>query len=208
MRALLAIAVTALSAALANAASAADLWPRIVDLEPGGRLPASAAFCRLGTAGKQVPGENKSLGLSWTAGPEGTRSYAVLMTDPDVPADLALLGKPAPIPLDAPRQRIFHWVLVDIPPSRTSLAEGEDSSGVTPGGKPVGVTGHGTRGHNTYQAFFANDPAMLAPMAATTVHALRPTTRKSTATTFASLHSTSRAWTSAATSTGQTSKPP
>ena len=53
-------------------------------------------------------GKDISPHLKWTPGPEGTRSYAVIMWDPD-----------------APGGTFFHWVLFDIPASVTELPEGK-----------------------------------------------------------------------------------
>lgn len=52
-------------------------------------------------------GADKSPPLSWSRGPEGTVSYAVLMYDPD-----------------APKGTFYHWVIYNIPPNVTSLPEG------------------------------------------------------------------------------------
>jgi len=71
-------------------------------------------------------GHNSSPRLRWTAGPEATKSYAVLMTDPDVPADLSNLNKAGvTVPANAPRQIIYHWVLIGIPADRTHLSPGD-----------------------------------------------------------------------------------
>lgn len=51
----------------------------------------------------QGPGDNVSPDLSWTPGPEGTRSYAIVMDDVD--------------------SGVVHWVIYDIPKSALSLPE-------------------------------------------------------------------------------------
>ena len=53
-------------------------------------------------------GQSLSPPLSWSAGPSGTRSYAILMEDPD-----ARMPHPA-----------YHWVAWNIPADTTSLQEG------------------------------------------------------------------------------------
>jgi para-nitrobenzyl esterase len=53
--------------------------------------------------------DNRFPGLVWTKGPPGTRSYAVIMQDPDS----ALTGAP-----------ILHWTLYDIPALVTRLEAG------------------------------------------------------------------------------------
>ena len=53
-------------------------------------------------------GEEISPPLNWEKGPDGTKSYAIIATDPD-----------APIPFVT----ITHWVLYNIPADQTSLEE-------------------------------------------------------------------------------------
>ena len=65
------------------------------------------------------------------------------------------------VPSDLPRVDFFHWVLVDLPPSRTQIAEGEFSRGFTARGKPGPATLHGARqGLNDYTNWFASDAQM------------------------------------------------
>ena len=67
-------------------------------------------------------GEDLSPPLSWSGAPGGTRSFALVVDDPDAP-------DPA-----APQRTWVHWVLFDIDASATSLAEG-----VKPNALPVGT---------------------------------------------------------------------
>jgi hypothetical protein len=68
-------------------------------------------------AGGMIPsrltceGQNVSPQLSWTELPANTKSLALIVDDPDAP-------DPA-----APRMTWVHWVLYNIPPSASSLAE-------------------------------------------------------------------------------------
>lgn len=108
-----------------------------------------------------VPGPNKSPHLAWSDVPPGTKSFAIICHDPDVPSKADDANKPdRTVPYDLPRVDFYHWVLVDIPPTVTELAEGKDSNGVTPKGKPPGKTDYGVRGINTYTGWFGNDPKM------------------------------------------------
>src|SRR5690606_19505129 len=50
-------------------------------------------------------GEKISPPLSWSAGPEGTKSYVIVVEDPDA---------------NTPRPYV-HWVLYNLPPQHTSL---------------------------------------------------------------------------------------
>ena len=126
----------------------------------GENLPDKAAFCVPDPAERQKPGQNVSPALSWSTGPAGTQSYAVIMVDPDVPAGDAMdkFNKEGQtIAANDERQNFYHWVLVDIPAGTTSLAEGADSSGITPKGKPIGPTENGVRGVNDYTLFMSGD---------------------------------------------------
>lgn len=66
-------------------------------------------------AGAEIPlefsayGANRSPQLSWTAGPEGTVSYVVIMEDPD---------------LGATRPPYLHWIVGDLTAATTSLPAG------------------------------------------------------------------------------------
>lgn len=128
--------------------------------EDNARIPARFALGVPGSDGP-VPGPNKSPHLIWSDFPAGTRSFAVVCHDRDVPSkpdDVNKLGRS--VPYDLPRVDFFHWVLVDIPPSVTELAEGADADGLVARGKPVGKTDHGVRGVNSYTDWFAGDADM------------------------------------------------
>lgn len=75
-------------------------------------------------------GENVSPPLAWSNPPAGTRSYALVMVDPEGRGGLG----------------VIHWVAYGIPASVTGFAEGETSK---PSDKYVG--GKGTAGLSTYQ---------------------------------------------------------
>ncbi|MBY3032711.1 YbhB/YbcL family Raf kinase inhibitor-like protein [Rhizobium leguminosarum] len=151
-----AISVAVAFSATAPMAADSTLSVKIEGLDTSGRFADSAAFCPLGIGSKDV-----SPGVSWSAGPEGTMSYVLLLTDPDVPRDFSLINKPGTtIPADAPRISVFHWVLADIPAGTMSIGEGAESEGLVLGGKPVGVTPHGLRGANVYTSFLATTDGM------------------------------------------------
>jgi phosphatidylethanolamine-binding protein (PEBP) family uncharacterized protein len=58
----------------------------------------------------------------------------------------------------------YHWLLVDLPPTLTQIAEGEFSRGFTPRGKAGPETLHGARqGVNDYTGWFAADTEMAGP---------------------------------------------
>ncbi len=127
----------------------------------GARVPGDNAFAVQAAVGHVALSANRSPLLSWRDAPEGTRSFAVICHDPDVPSvgdDVNQEGRT--VPRDLARVDFFHWVLVDIPASFTGLPEGADSDGVTAGGKPLGPTPNGRRGLNNYTDWFAGDPDM------------------------------------------------
>ncbi|MDX1567968.1 MAG: YbhB/YbcL family Raf kinase inhibitor-like protein [Longimicrobiales bacterium] len=130
----------------------------ITDGEP---IPGEYAFCVPDPDEHVAMAANRSPHLGWTNVPDGVRSFAVLCVDVDVPTvgdDVNQEGKT--VPEDLERTDFYHWVLVDIPPSRRELAEGLDSDGVTPRGKDVGQTEYGVRGRNDYTDWFAGDDEM------------------------------------------------
>jgi Raf kinase inhibitor-like YbhB/YbcL family protein len=68
-------------------------------------------------------GHDTSPPLSWTDVPSSAKSLVLIVDDPDAP-------DPA-----APRMTWVHWVLYNLPPNASSLAEGADTSGLPPGAK-------------------------------------------------------------------------
>ena len=70
------------------------------------------------TKGGEIPekytcqGADLAPPLAWTAPPDGTRSLALIVDDPDAP-------DPA-----APTRTWVHWVVYDLPPAAGQLAEG------------------------------------------------------------------------------------
>ncbi len=88
-------------------------------------LTEEQVFNGFGCAGK-----NRSPALRWTAGPEGTKGYAITVYDPDAPTGSGW----------------WHWVLYNIPASVTEVVAGAgDGSGrLLPPGAVQGRTDYGT----------------------------------------------------------------
>ncbi len=129
-------------------------------IESGQRIPAAFAAGVPGDDGPK-PGNNQSPHLAWSEVPAGTKSFAVICHDPDVPSrpdDVNQADRT--VPYDLPRIDFYHWVLVDIPAGRTELGAGIDSDAFVPRGKPIGKTDHGVRGVNSYTDWFAGDANM------------------------------------------------
>ena len=129
--------------------------------EHGQRLPAEYAAGR-STADGVGFGANRNPHLAWHDAPAGTRSFALLCIDPDVPTVAEMVGKAGvEIPVEQPRTEFVHWAMVDVPPGVRELAAGSCSDGVVPHGKrePAGPAGS-RQGLNGYTEWFANEPAM------------------------------------------------
>ena len=128
----------------------------------GGFIPAEFAFGRIDAASHVALSQNRNPDFAWTDVPAATRSFALLCVDPDVPSrgdDVNQEGREVPASLA--RVDFFHWVLVDLPAQRRSIARGEFADGVTPHGKPGPAAPGGARqGINDYTGWFAGDAAM------------------------------------------------
>jgi Raf kinase inhibitor-like YbhB/YbcL family protein len=123
-----------------------------------GLFPPKSVLCALDQGGRMAPGPNRSPELSWSPGPPETRSYALTMTDEDVPADLSNINRDGvTIPEGAPRMEFAHWVLADIPVEVRALAEGEEGASGK-GGEALVLTDHGRRGENGFAAFLKDGP--------------------------------------------------
>jgi Raf kinase inhibitor-like YbhB/YbcL family protein len=121
-------------------------------IREGERVPDAYAFGVPDGSGKAAPeGGNRSPHLRWSGAPEGAQSFALIVYDPDVPADFSDANQEGKtIAEGAPRQDFSHWLLVDIAADVTELPEGAGSEGIVDGGKPVGQTDHGVTGANSY----------------------------------------------------------
>jgi Raf kinase inhibitor-like YbhB/YbcL family protein len=124
-------------------------------------IPGQFAFCVPAEVGHVTLSSNRNPHLAWSDVPTGTKSFAVICHDPDVPSrgdDVNQEGRTVPASL--PRVDFFHWVLVDIPPRVMEIVEGSHSEGVTPHGKPPGPAPQGVQGINDYTGWFAGDESM------------------------------------------------
>ncbi|MGH7516455.1 MAG: YbhB/YbcL family Raf kinase inhibitor-like protein [Gemmatimonadales bacterium] len=66
-------------------------------------------------------GGDRSPPLEWTGAPAGTKSYVLIVDDPDAPDP------------KAPKITWVHWVLYDIPASASRLPEAADAKSLPPG---------------------------------------------------------------------------
>lgn len=105
---------------------------------------------------------NRNPHLAWDEVPDGTRSFALLCIDPDVPTVPEMVGKEGVlIPSDQPRCDFVHWAMADIAADVREIAAGSCSDGVVAHGKrsPAGPAGS-RQGLNDYTGWFAGDPSM------------------------------------------------
>lgn len=131
--------------------------------EDGGWIDPRNAFATAAEEGHVRLSDNVNPHLAWDDVPDGTRSFALIMRDRDVPSSPEDVNKEdREVPADLPRVTFDHWVVVDLPGDLREIREGEFCSGVTPKGKPGGIRGpHGCReGRNDYTGWFAGDPDM------------------------------------------------
>lgn len=82
---------------------------------------------------KQYTGDGKDVSppLKWTAGPNGTKCYALSVEDPD-----------------APGGTWWHWTISNIPPSVTQLSEGASKGKALPKGSIEGKNDFEQLGYN------------------------------------------------------------
>lgn len=127
----------------------------------GAPIPARFAFGDVPSEGRFAPAGNMNPHIAWRDAPAGTKSFAIIVHDPDVPSSSEDVNREGKIvPAELPRVDFYHWVLVDIPADAYEIAEGADSAGVTAKGKTPGVHAHGRTGVNGYTDWFAGDPDM------------------------------------------------
>lgn len=128
----------------------------------GQPIPGEFAFCIPHAQHHVCLGGNHNPHLRWSDVPIGTRSFALICHDPDVPStgdDVNQEGRS--VPADLPRVDFFHWVLTDISAMRREIRAGEFCSEVTPRGKPGPASLEGSRhGINDYTGWFAGDGDM------------------------------------------------
>ena len=128
----------------------------------GGAIPGEFAFCAADAKTHVTLSKNLNPQLAWSGAPMGTKSFAIVCHDPDVPSrggDVNQEGRVVPASLA--RVDFFHWVLVDLAPAMAGVKAGEFSSSVVARGKSGPQAPHGARqGINDYTGWFANDTDM------------------------------------------------
>jgi Raf kinase inhibitor-like YbhB/YbcL family protein len=98
------------------------------DIAPGGKIAEAQVYNSFGCSGGNV-----SPALSWSNAPAGTKSFALLMHDPDAPTGSGW----------------WHWVVYNIPGAVTALpaGAGDPAKNLLPSGAVQGKTDFGTSGY-------------------------------------------------------------
>jgi phosphatidylethanolamine-binding protein (PEBP) family uncharacterized protein len=127
IRLTLAFASVSLAVAAHAATDTGSIVVTVDGMENGKPIPATQALCTPAADGKssKVPMPLRPT-VHWSGVPKQASSLAIFMMDPDVPADFTDVGKEGKtLPGDAKRQDFFHYGLVHLPASVTSLAGAE-----------------------------------------------------------------------------------
>ncbi|MEF9898156.1 MAG: kinase inhibitor [Pseudomonas sp.] len=115
-----------LSLPLAFAANAAEFTLTSSDITEGKPLTVHQVFQGFGCEGGNISPQ-----LSWSGAPNGTKSFAITVYDPDAPSGSGW----------------WHWTVVNMPPSTMALKAGVGSpAGKLPAGAIQGRTDFGQPG--------------------------------------------------------------
>lgn len=130
--------------------------------DDGGVIPADHAFAKPDPGSRVTLSDNVNPHLEWSEVPDGTRSFALICHDPDVPSVGDDVNQPdREVPSDLPRVDFYHWVVVDIPADRSSIEEGELADGVVARGRqPEDGPDWCRQGINDFTGWFSGDPDM------------------------------------------------
>ncbi|HUJ88076.1 MAG TPA: YbhB/YbcL family Raf kinase inhibitor-like protein [Burkholderiales bacterium] len=122
-------------------------------------IPSEYAFCKADGHGGGAAAPNKSPRISWSKGPKGTQSYAVIIYDTDSPTEHRewMNQKGHTLTAAIKRKIFFHMAVVDIPANVAALPKGAESDARVVHGKqaPAKVGIHGANDYT--QAFAANE---------------------------------------------------
>ncbi|EGE58972.1 putative phosphatidylethanolamine-binding protein [Rhizobium etli CNPAF512] len=118
----------ALLAASVFGATAAQAEMKLTskDLTSGKTMADAQVFNSFGCTGKNISPE-----LTWSGAPEGTKSFAVMVYDPDAPTGSGW----------------WHWSVFNIPADASKIATGASGDKKLPAGAVEGHTDFGTSGY-------------------------------------------------------------
>lgn len=119
---------SALTATAAPEAGSGKLTVTSTNISPGGKIADGQVFNGFGCKGGNLSPE-----LSWSGGPAGTKSFAILMHDPDAPTGSGW----------------WHWVVYNIPANVSSIpaGAGDPKKSLLPSGAVQGRTDYGEPGY-------------------------------------------------------------
>ncbi len=122
------ITVLLVGSLLATTVFAEDFTLKSPQLQQGERLNAEQVFSGFGCTGKNI-----SPALHWKEAPEGTKSFAVTVYDPDAPTGSGW----------------WHWIIFNIPANINTLPKnaGDLKSDLAPKGSIQSRTDFGTSGY-------------------------------------------------------------
>jgi Raf kinase inhibitor-like YbhB/YbcL family protein len=125
----------------------------------GDAIPGNYAFAVI--ANPIALSSNRNPHLAWANVPEGCKSFALTVIDPDVPSigeNVNVLGKT--VAFDLPRVDFSHWLLVNLPSHLREIEAGSFSNEITVRGKPATGLFKTQQGLNDYTGWFAQDAEM------------------------------------------------
>jgi Raf kinase inhibitor-like YbhB/YbcL family protein len=127
-----------------------------------GIIPGEFAFAVIDAATHVRLSQNRNPDFAWTGLPAGTRSLALLCSDPDVPSKPDNVNQEGRVvEKTLPRVTFYHWALVDLPPATPGIERGAHSNGVVARGKPgPQAPREGRHGINDYTMWFQGDADM------------------------------------------------
>jgi Raf kinase inhibitor-like YbhB/YbcL family protein len=128
----------------------------------GEQIPGEFAFAVVDPDNHVTLSKNRNPHLEWSGVPKGTKSFALIVHDFDVPSKLDDVNQEGKeVPESLPRVELFHWLLLDIPASIRQILPGKHSDGITPRGKQGPQAPEGFRhGLNGFTDWFAGDGQM------------------------------------------------
>lgn len=129
MKALRRSSIAAAVVGFVGSANAADtLTLTSPDIKPGATIADEQVYSGFGCTGKSI-----SPALSWSGAPQGTKSFALSVYDPDAPTGSGF----------------WHWVIFNIPADVTSLPKGagDPKSDAAPKGAVQSRTDFGVPGY-------------------------------------------------------------
>lgn len=113
-------------------------------------MPYKYGLCKPTIHGYTSSSSDISPPMQWSGAPDATKSYALLMSDAKIPQKFALHNYTHTIPKNFPREKGYHWLLVNIPAKLHALP-------AKAGPNTVGPSHYGIQGMNYYSRVTGSD---------------------------------------------------